>query len=660
MPGDAFKKVLVGQPFKFPAEFYNALVDTVGSAKQENDTSTAGNTLVRSTTIVRVKNASGQDRGRFEILGIDEPIISPYANLQQFKNEVALTGVTPELPEHLGQFVILLEPIPAGQSGRAFISGVCPVRLASGGEPTDKFAEVRDGAADSLQPCPQGSAQILWRDSSSNWAVVRLGNHIPHPYALVDCKNQKPTLIVVNELANNIDRVVKVGDSCYRVRLATCDELRCYEPKCVTIAARYSDCSKCQSCWELARCDDTEVTKLTNTDLAAYEDRVVKLDDGYCYTVTQADNCYNAEPVTVIADYSDCTPCGHCYTLTACYDEYETLKVTNDLAEMTGKTSEELVTEGTVFEIDGRCYYVTAYDTDCYEAESREIANNYTECEQCGCFTLTECDTDPPEVLHVHAAENTTGDPLDLHDYVGQVLRLNDGKIYTVAHGTECEDAISVVVQEAYDDCESAQCYELTDCETSATLLTYADLAAYEPDTVLKRGDDDRCYTLVGATAWSASAEPFEVVAEYPNCTTCLEQIKYRLTPACAHDGCDEGGGGSLPEIITTEDLHAAVGQYVKVEGQCYQVAETETGDVSDETLDYQGPFAACTDCQSEPVSTRKARITRVYIEGDQIKADVEYDVISNGLIVGFCSSESQVVGDYCCDEGSSSGHPPV
>lgn len=654
MPGDAFKKVLAGQPFAMPADFYNALVDATKRDKSARETSATGATAVRSTTIVRVKNNSGEDRARFEIMGIDEPIIGPAANLQQFQSEVALTGVTPVLPDHLGKFVILLEPTPAGRTGRAFVSGVCPVKLNSG-NPDDSFAEIIDEECGALQPCPLGSAQILWRDTDSNWAVVRLGNKIPRPYALHDCRREKPTLIVVNDLRDDVDRVVKVDGTCYEVRLATCDELRCCEPKCVKIEGRYENCSKCRSCWKLTRCDDEETTRTTNTDLAEYEGRVVKLDDGYCYEVEQADDCYDAEPVTVVTNYSDCSPCGHCYTLQACHDETLVIKVTNDLAEFSGFTSEELVDDQRVFEIEGTCYFVTAYDTECYDATEREITDHYTECDQCGCYELTECDADPPEVLQVHAAEDEDGGHVNLEDHVGEVVRLAGGKAYTVAKTTDCEGATSVTVLEAYDTCEDAKCYELSLCGETETIVTFADLASYETGTVLKSGD--QCYTLVGEHAWTEDAVPFTVDAEFPDCDTCLGNTKYRLKPSCTNSGCGEGGdSGSPPEIITTEPLHDAVGQYVKVDGHCYEVEEVEEGDVSDETLDYEGPFVTCEECQSSPVTTRKPRITRIYIEGDQIKADVEEDIIENGLIVGFCGGGSQTIGKYCCDEDPSSG----
>jgi hypothetical protein len=425
----------------------------------------------------------------------------------------------------------------------------------------------------------------------------------------------------------------------------------------VTISGVYEDCDECLACWELTRCDDPNVTIKSNTDLADLQERVVKLADGNCYFITRAQNCYSATPVTVIEDYPTCVACQGCYTLVGCWDSNATLTITNDLAELTAKSPQDVVADATVVQIDGICYTVTAYDNVCYNAEHVKIDNITTTCEQCGCFILTSCDDDPQTTLAVYAAVDGDGDDLDLSDYLGQVVRLDDGLLYTVSRGTECTGATSVTVLEAYDDCEVAVCYELTDCETSATLITYADLAAYAADTVLKRVEDERCYTFVGEHEWDSNAVAFTVDSEYPNCAACLAQIKYRLVPSCPAISC--AGAGSLPEIITTEDLHAAVGQYVQVEGNCYAVEVTETGDVSDATLDYQGPYPDCNSCRSQPVTTQKPRITRVYIDGNSLKADLEYDLIQDGLIVGFCPADPQIIGDYCCDE-TSSGHPPV
>jgi hypothetical protein len=54
-----------------------------------------GTPAARQSGIVLVKNSSGSDRSRFDILGVDGTVISPADNPDGFKNQVTLIGVTP-------------------------------------------------------------------------------------------------------------------------------------------------------------------------------------------------------------------------------------------------------------------------------------------------------------------------------------------------------------------------------------------------------------------------------------------------------------------------------------------------------------------------------------------------------------------------------------
>jgi len=130
--------------------------------------------------IILVENGSGADRDRFDILGIEQPIISPTDNLDEFHRQVAIKGITPNSAYHFGNFVILLEPLAAGSIGRGCVSGVCPVRLnvTDAAEDDYEFADVKDDDATQLQSAKVGSGRILYRESGTGtkWAVVRLSN----------------------------------------------------------------------------------------------------------------------------------------------------------------------------------------------------------------------------------------------------------------------------------------------------------------------------------------------------------------------------------------------------------------------------------------------------------------------------------------------------
>ncbi len=123
-----------------------------------------------------VKNNSGADRGRFNVLGIDGPIFTPTESLDSFKNTIALKGITPAAATHVGKFVILQEPLADGELGRAVISGVTPVKI----DVTDAghgYADVKDAVCGTLASAASGSSMILWAESGTGekWAIVKLG-----------------------------------------------------------------------------------------------------------------------------------------------------------------------------------------------------------------------------------------------------------------------------------------------------------------------------------------------------------------------------------------------------------------------------------------------------------------------------------------------------
>ena len=177
--GDALKKVQSGQRLEIPAETYNAFLDAVRAerARRHNIEQDAGNEF-RQTGIVKVRNNTGA-RERFDILGLETPIIDPNVNLPEFKNRPTFATTTPQLPDHQGRFAVLLEPLAADGIGRGIVSGVTICRVWADAEAQEyQFAEAEQGHTDYLRMVESGSAQVLWRESGTGlkWAIVRLGN----------------------------------------------------------------------------------------------------------------------------------------------------------------------------------------------------------------------------------------------------------------------------------------------------------------------------------------------------------------------------------------------------------------------------------------------------------------------------------------------------
>jgi len=177
---DPMKKVQSGDPLVIPAQAYNAFVDAAKDFQQRTrhvgQQATPG---YRSAGIVLVKNESGEDRDRFDILGLGEPVILPDAggsSEQTFKNTVALRGEMPDGTLHEGKFAILAEPLAAGAIGRAYLAGVTAARLRLEDSAQEVArAEIIDADATALQPASDGSSGTSSRPAtcgpSCGWAT---------------------------------------------------------------------------------------------------------------------------------------------------------------------------------------------------------------------------------------------------------------------------------------------------------------------------------------------------------------------------------------------------------------------------------------------------------------------------------------------------------
>lgn len=169
-----------------PRETFNTVIDLRELlAGKRFDRKTQPSLPERDTAYVLVRNDSGHDVDRFGILGIKEPIVLPSDNELEFKSNWALACDTPstgssEYPAgHFGRFVITIEPIADGKVGKAYIGGVCPVKLdVASGDDAPTHAEIIDGDRTMLQGGSSGTATVLWSGAGPSgevWGLVRFG-----------------------------------------------------------------------------------------------------------------------------------------------------------------------------------------------------------------------------------------------------------------------------------------------------------------------------------------------------------------------------------------------------------------------------------------------------------------------------------------------------
>ena len=146
---------------------------------------------------VRILNHSGADCDAYDVLAIDDVLITPEdvgvasgdnPNPMRWAQNVMLKGVTPDLSgatpdyKHIGAFAVLLEPIPHRDeepkaSGLAIVNGITVAQLDMVYEDHPR-ADVADGTR-RLTSNWHGAAQIIYKqqqEDESWWGLVRIGN----------------------------------------------------------------------------------------------------------------------------------------------------------------------------------------------------------------------------------------------------------------------------------------------------------------------------------------------------------------------------------------------------------------------------------------------------------------------------------------------------
>ncbi|MGD9692395.1 MAG: hypothetical protein AB7G17_13240 [Phycisphaerales bacterium] len=178
---DALTKVRPGQPLRIPAAAYNAFVDAAKATRGVRQDNARDAVREQTRFLTPIKNSTGATIPRFGVLGVSAPLFDPVEAPEAFRRRVVLAGVTPSEEDHLGKFVIALEPIPVGAIGMACGAGLCAARIEF---PEDdgrerRVADIADGVTAHLKAGDEGAATILWREPGTaagvKWAIVRLG-----------------------------------------------------------------------------------------------------------------------------------------------------------------------------------------------------------------------------------------------------------------------------------------------------------------------------------------------------------------------------------------------------------------------------------------------------------------------------------------------------
>lgn len=190
---DPYKSVSPGESLTIPAAAWNTLLRV---ARAEDTGAASGPAIGRQATIVRVKNETGMDLARNSVVGLGDPIFTPYdTDEDAFLREPTFRVYTPDITKHARKFAVLLDPAPIDGVVRAYVAGVCPCKVNITAAHLE-YATIVDGETGYLQASRYGFAQILWTETDENeaayggygpypydtgrmWSLVRLGAHCP-------------------------------------------------------------------------------------------------------------------------------------------------------------------------------------------------------------------------------------------------------------------------------------------------------------------------------------------------------------------------------------------------------------------------------------------------------------------------------------------------
>lgn len=132
-------------------------------------------------------------------------------------------------------------------------------------------------------------------------------------YTLLDCSSSFPPILTSTNLSAYLNQTVTLSNYpgiCWQVLQA---------PNCTgsviltsTITSSFVDCASClEKCYKLTDCTGSTPAIITNANLAAYVNKVIKVVGctTVCYFVSASNTCAGAVSVTVASSYDTCELC---------------------------------------------------------------------------------------------------------------------------------------------------------------------------------------------------------------------------------------------------------------------------------------------------------------------------------------------------------------
>lgn len=184
MPGDSRRKPLTGTPLAkvFSSNLLGKMIDVAHGDEMDRRGNVAQH--FKQAGIVKVRNDTGTDLDRFNIIGLGDPLVLPADSIDEFKRRPTFSGETPTAA-HAGRFGVLLEPLAQNAIGEAVVAGVVQAQVDITDDMHD-FCEVTT-SSEVLTSYARGSAQILASEGliGQQWCLVRVGNKPSYVYRYI-------------------------------------------------------------------------------------------------------------------------------------------------------------------------------------------------------------------------------------------------------------------------------------------------------------------------------------------------------------------------------------------------------------------------------------------------------------------------------------------
>lgn len=174
-----YDHVTPGQPFKPPAEVWNAFLDVAaGQRRGRFHTGAEVEADLFGQTIVDADDATGLALERFQAVGLNAPPVLPSdaGGVDGFVAGLRFTASVPALATHRSKWGLIAQtPCLSGATIQVIIAGLAlaQVTINSTSHP---YATLTDGDRTKLNSAFVGCAEILWAAGTSGlqWCVLRL------------------------------------------------------------------------------------------------------------------------------------------------------------------------------------------------------------------------------------------------------------------------------------------------------------------------------------------------------------------------------------------------------------------------------------------------------------------------------------------------------